>query len=400
MPTDPRPTDLPVGIHDLTFRTTSLSLTHAELARHTGAGLAKYHQGIGQRAMSIPAADEDIVTMAADAAAALTERHGTHQIRTLLFATETSIDQSKAAGVYVHALLGLHPHMRVVELKQACYGAAAAVQLATAIVHRDPAQQVLVVASDIARYDLDSPGEATQGAAAVAMLIAANPALAAIDPVSGLCTRDIMDFWRPNYRTTALVDGKKSLDAYLHALDCAWVDHQRCGGPALKDLHTVCYHQPFTRMAHKAHRHLLHTAGVEAEHGDIDAAIAPTTTYNEIVGNSYTASMFLALAALLDNAEPLDGVPIGLFSYGSGSVAEFLTARVTPGYRDFLHVAEHQHAIAQRREITYADYRQLRAHTPPVDGGRWEAPRASAGRYRLTGMHRHQRLYASTTAEG
>ncbi|MCX5205740.1 hydroxymethylglutaryl-CoA synthase [Streptomyces sp. NBC_00237] len=393
------PTDLPVGIHDLTFRTTSLSLTHAELARHTGASLAKYHQGIGQRAMSVPAADEDIVTMAADAAAALMERHDPHKIRTLLFATETGIDQSKAAGVYVHSLLGLHPHMRVVELKQACYGAAAAVQLATALVHQNPAQQVLVVASDIARYDLDSPGEATQGAAAVAMLIAAHPALAAIDPVAGLYTRDVMDFWRPNYRTTALVDGKKSSDAYLHALDHAWADHQRRGGQALKDLYTVCYHQPFTRMAHKAHRHLLHTAGTVADHGDIDRAIAPTTTYNEIVGNSYTASVFLALASLLDGTALLDGVSIGLFSYGSGSVAEFLTARVTPGYRDFLHVAEHQRAVTLRREITYADYRRLRAHTPPVDGGHWDAPQTSPGRYRLTGIDRHQRLYASTTAD-
>lgn len=35
MPTDPSKAS--VGIHDLTFATTSLCLTHEELARHTGA---------------------------------------------------------------------------------------------------------------------------------------------------------------------------------------------------------------------------------------------------------------------------------------------------------------------------------------------------------------------------
>lgn len=195
-------TEPPVGIHDLTFSTTTLVLTHDELARHTGANPAKYRHGIGQTSISIPTPDEDIVTMAAGAGAPIIERHGKDRIRTLLFATETGIDQSKAAGIYVHQLLGLNRNVRVVELKQACYGATAALQLACALVRTDPTQQVLVLAGDIARYDLDSPGEATQGAAAAAILIAAHPNIAVINAPSGLYTRDVMDFWRPNYRTT------------------------------------------------------------------------------------------------------------------------------------------------------------------------------------------------------
>ncbi|MEU6339036.1 hydroxymethylglutaryl-CoA synthase [Streptomyces cellulosae] len=392
------PNDRPIGIHDLTFRTTSLTLPHTELAQHADVSVAKYHHGIGQRSMSIPAADEDIVTMAAEAAQALIARHGAHQIRTLLFATETGIDQSKSAGVYVHSLLGLPAHVRVVELKQACYGATAALQLATALVRQDLTQHVLVVASDIARYDLDSPGEATQGAAAAAMLIAADPALATIEHPSGLYTRDIMDFWRPNYRSTALVDGRKSLKAYLHALDRAWSDHQERGGRPLHDLRTVCYHQPFTKMAHKAHEHLLRITGTKADLSDIDTALAPTTTYNEVIGNSYTASLYLALSSLLDSSADLDGSPIGLFSYGSGSVAEFFTAQVSPGYRSHLRTAEHHNTIARRGEISYATYRQLHSLTLPTDGGHWDAPLTSAGEYRLTGVHQHQRIYQPTRA--
>ncbi|MER5888645.1 hydroxymethylglutaryl-CoA synthase [Streptomyces sp. NPDC001941] len=386
--------ELPVGIHDLAFRTTSLALTHSELAAHTGANLAKYHQGIGQRAMSIPAADEDVVTLAADAGAAVLDRHGTTRLRTLLFATESGIDQSKAAGVYVHSLLDLPCDVRVVELKQACYGATAALQFANALVRQDPEEQVLVIASDVARYDLDSPGEATQGAAAAAMLVSAEPALAAIDRPSGLHTHDVMDFWRPNYRTTALVDGKKSLAAYLDALEAAYHDYEKRGGTHLSDLHTVCYHQPFTRMAHKAHHRLLRATGLPTDTGRIDADLAPTTAYNEVIGNSYTASVYLALASLLDSTPGLDGHSVGLFSYGSGSVAEFLTARITPGYHAHLRTAEHEQAIAQRREIGYDEYRQLHARTTPTDGATWEAPHTSPGPYRLTGIQEHQRIYA------
>ncbi|MFD3970102.1 hydroxymethylglutaryl-CoA synthase [Streptomyces cyaneofuscatus] len=382
-----------VGIRDLTFRTTSLSLTHAELARHTGANIAKYHKGIGQRAMSVPATDEDIVTMAADAVAAVLQRHGTTKLRTLLFATESSIDQSKAAGVYVHSLLGLPSHVRVVELKQACYGATAALQLAAALVHSDYNQQVLVVASDIARYDLNSPGESTQGAAAAAMLVSAEPALAAIERPSGLHTQDVMDFWRPNYRTTALVDGKKSLNAYLDALEGAWTDYRKHGGRKLNDLAAVCYHQPFTRMAHKAHHRLLRLSDLPTSRADIGVMLSPTTTYNETIGNSYTASLYLALASLLDSKTELEGQPIGLFSYGSGCVAEFLTVRIMPGYRRHLRTAQHERSISGRRSISYEEYRQHHALTTPTDGTTWLAAQETTGPYRLEGLKDHQRIY-------
>lgn len=389
-----------VGIHDLTFRTTSLQLTHAELARHTGVPLAKYHRGIGQQAMSIPAPDEDVITMAAHAAAAVVERHGPDRIRTLLFATETSIDQAKAGGLYVHSLLGLPPHIRVVELKQACYGATAALQFATALVHRDPDQQVLVLASDIARYDLDSPGEATQGAAAAALLVTARPALLEIDTPSGLFAREVMDFWRPNYRTAALVDGRSSVDAYLRALTGAWSDYRARGGTPLRNIHTMCYHQPFTRMAHKAHHHLLQQAGLPVDPEHIAAVLAPTTTYNQVLGNSYTASLSIALAALLDSATPLDGETVGLFSYGSGSVAEFLTATVRPGYRDHLRTDAHRAAVTDRRPISYADYRDLHASTLPTDGSRHATAGLTSGPYRLAGIHDHRRVYEATDPVG
>ncbi|MCC3653111.1 hydroxymethylglutaryl-CoA synthase [Streptomyces sp. S07_1.15] len=387
------PSDLAIGIHDLSFRTTGLVLSHTELARCNGTDIAKYHQGIGQRAMSLPTADEDIVTMAAAAAAPLVERHGTDRIRTVVLATESSVDQSKAAGIYVHSLLGMEPHVRVVEMKQACYSATAALQFAAGLVHRDPQEQVLVIASDISRYDLDSPGEATQGAAAAAMLVSADPALLELTRPSGLFTSDVMDFWRPNYRTTALVNGKESIAAYLEAVEGAWKDYQRRGGLPLEEFRAFCYHQPYTRMAFKAHRQLLETCGAQADEETLDHALAATTGYNETVGNSYTASMYLALAALLDDADDLTEQTVGLFSYGSGSVAEFFAGRVRAGYKALLRGEAHREAIGSRRAVDYGTYRELREQTLPTDGSWYELPHETRGPYRLAALRDHQRVY-------
>jgi hydroxymethylglutaryl-CoA synthase len=389
------PRDLDIGIHDLSLATTEYVLTHETLAAQNGSNVAKYHTGIGQRSMSVPAADEDIVTMAAAAAAPVIARHGADRIRTIVFATETSLDQAKAAGIHVHSLLGLPSATRVVELKQACYSGTAALQLAIGLVRRDHSQQVLVIASDVSKYELGSPGEATQGAAAVAMLVSAEPALVRIEDPSGLFTADIMDFWRPNYRSTALVDGRESINAYLQAVEGAWKDYTEQGGRALDEFSGFCYHQPFTKMAYKAHRHLLQHCEYDVEEAEINRAIAHTTTYNTVIGNSYTASMYVGLATLLDNADELTDQAIGFFSYGSGCVAEFFAGTVVPGYRSHLRSDTRRDAISRRQEIDYARYRELHENSFPVDGGDYPVPPETTGPYRLAGLFGHKRVYVS-----
>ncbi|MFF0206045.1 hydroxymethylglutaryl-CoA synthase [Streptomyces sp. NPDC005017] len=386
-------TESPIGIHDLSFATTEFVLSHEELAAYNGTEIGKYHVGIGQRSMSVPAADEDIVTLGAAAAAPIVARHGSDRIRTVVFATESSIDQAKSAGVYVHSLLGLPSACRVVELKQACYGATAALQFAIGLVRRDPSQQVLVVASDVSKYALDSPGEATQGAAAVAMLVAADPALVRIEDPSGVFTADVMDFWRPNYLSTALVDGQESISAYLQAVEGTWKDYSEQGGRPLEDFAAFCYHQPFTKMAYKAHRHLLNYCGRDTDKDVIESDLGRTTAYNAVIGNSYTASVYLGLAALLDQAEDLTERAVGFLSYGSGSVAEFFAGTVVPGYKEHLRTDANREAIDRRKPVDYAGYRELHEHSFPTDGSDQANPAQTSGPFRLAGISDHKRLY-------
>jgi hydroxymethylglutaryl-CoA synthase len=378
------------GIDQISFYTPQYFLDLRTLAEARGVDPDKYVHGIGQNKMGILPPDEDVVTMAASAAFPLKEQGALDGVETLLFATESGIDQSKAAGMFVHRLLELPERCRVVELKQACYSATAALRMAMGLVAMRPQSKVLVIASDVARYELGSPGESTQGAGAVAMTVSADPHLLAIDPEAGFYAEDVMDFWRPNYLSEALVDGKYSTLIYIKALKAAWKQYAEESGRSLDDFARFCYHIPFTRMAAKAHQKLAR--GISEE--DLEKVIGESLLYSREAGNCYAASMYVGLTSLLDNAaNDLGGQRIGLYSYGSGCVGEFFSGTVQPGYRDVLFTQKHQDLLAGRTELTFQQYEDIYNYGIPIDGGSHLFPQYRTGPFRFAGIEAHKRIY-------
>lgn len=377
-----------IGIHDLDVATSHYVLDLDTYAAQHGIEPAKFHLGLGQDTFSMPAPDEDIITMAAEATQNLLQRHDVSKIRQVLFATESSIDQSKAAGVYVHELLGLPANVRSVELKQACYSGTAALQMAVNAVARNPEEHVLVIMSDVARYALDSGGEPTQGAGAVAMLVAANPNLVEIEPESGLHTTDVNDFWRPNDSSTPFVDGQLSLDAYLNATNAAWDDLTTRRDLAITDIDRFLHHQPFTKMARKQLASLAEHTGVELS----DELIEESMSYNRSLGNTYTASLYFALTALLHNNHDLAGKRLGFFSYGSGAVAEFFTGIVQDDYQSHIYPAHVAKQLDNRVELSYEDYRELHLNHAATSES-FSTPKTTNAPFRFSGVTEHQRRY-------
>lgn len=384
-----------VGIDALHFYTPRYMLDLRLLARERAVDPQKYLTGLGQEWMSIAPPDEDIVTMAATAATDAIRGVDPHSIAMVLFATESAVDHSKAAGVWVHHLLELPRTCRVVEVKQACYSGVCALQLALPYIRQHPDKKVLLLTSDIARYGLNTPGEPTQGAAACAALLSASPRLVAIEPEAGYYTDHVMDFWRPTYLQEAIVDGKYSTRIYLTALGEAWAHYQMESKRALSDHARFCYHTPFARMAQKAHERLVSI--------NDSAPIAPETlarhinaslVYGKKLGNSYTASLFISLASLLEQTEEdLSSCRIGLFSYGSGCVAEYFSALVQPGYRRHLATDAHALLLSSRRPLSIGDYEQFYQYALPQDEGRHATPRHRTGAFRFQGVEAHERLY-------
>ena len=386
-----------VGIDDISFHASDFYLSLTTLAQHNGQNPDKYSIGLGQYQMGIPSLDTDIVTMGANAAFPLVNNKETDKIRTILFATESGIDQSKAAGIYVHQLLGLHENIRVVELKQACYSATAALHMACALVTHKPDQEVLIIASDVARYGLNTPGEATQGCGAVAMLVKTNPRLLVIHPEQGCYSEDVMDFWRPNYMDTALVDGKYSTQVYMKALRHSWKNYLQCGGRPYADIFRFCYHLPFGKMGEKAHRKLAITNNAMLSTEEIHRNLESMLYYNQYIGNSYSASLYISLISLLENEpEDLSNKTIGMFSYGSGCVSEFFSMTPLPEYRQLSRQRQHMAMLSQRAELSYDEYTKIFTYEWPVQGEEIELPCQTRGRYRLAAIKNHQRIYQQT----
>lgn len=384
-----------VGIDTLSFYTSHYALDLELLAKKRGVDPNKYHIGLGHRKMSVPSPDEDVVTMGANAGERAIRSIDPSSIEMLLFATESGIDQSKAAGIYIHDLLGLPERCRVIELKQACYSATIALQLALSFLRQHSDKKVLLIASDISRYGLKTPGESSQGCGAIAMVLSANPRILALEPEYGVVTENVMDFWRPNYADAALVEGKYSSKLYLSMLEKTWQQYSDLSGRNFADHAHYCYHTPVPKLVEKAHLHLAKLNGYENLSDELlQQHIHFSLEYGRKIGNSYTASLYIGLASLLDlTIEDLSGQRIGFYSYGSGCVAEYFSGVVQPGYEKMLDTRHHQQMLIERKALSYEEYEAFYLFQYPQDGTLCEIPHYTSGRFRLGTINDHKRIY-------
>ncbi|WP_392424080.1 hydroxymethylglutaryl-CoA synthase [Dolosigranulum pigrum] len=383
-----------IGIDKIGFYTPRIYVDMVKLAEARGIDPDKYTIGLGQEQMAVAPLSQDAVTMAANAALGILDDEDRQQIDMVLVGTESGVDHSKSVAVWVHQLTGIQPYARAVELKQACYSATASLQLALGHIALHPESKVLVVGTDIAKYGLETGGEPTQGAGAVAMVISANPRILTLAADAVSLTQDIADFWRPLYAKYAKVDGKFSNQAYLSTLTDVWETYKDVHGLQLSDFETLLFHTPYTKMGSKAIKQLAQTEPAE----DIERLqryYEASRLYNKRIGNIYTGSLYLSLLSLLEQGDELPaGARLGLFSYGSGAVGEFFTGTVQAGYREHLHRAEHEALLETRRALSIAEYEALLA-SDLDESGEVELSEfiAQSGEVVLSGVSNHIRQY-------
>ncbi|MGA3407401.1 hydroxymethylglutaryl-CoA synthase [Lactiplantibacillus pentosus] len=347
-----------VGIDKLHFATSHLYVDMAELATARQEEPDKYLIGIGQSRMAVIPPSQDTVTLAANAAAPMLTAADIEAIDLLIVGTESGIDNSKASAIYVARLLGLNRRVRTIEMKEACYAATAGLQLAQDHVRVHPDKKALVIGSDIARYGLNTPGEPTQGGGAVAMLVSADPQVLALGTESCVLSEDVMDFWRPLYHTTALVDGKYSSNIYIDYFQDVFKGYLQKTGMQPEDLAVLVFHLPYTKMGLKALRSALPLVD-NAKQASWLAHFEHARQLNRQVGNLYTGSLYLSLLSQLLTDDKLKaGDRLGLFSYGSGAEGEFFTGELQPDYEAGLDVGLPQR-LARRQRVSVSEYEKL-----------------------------------------
>ena len=270
---------MPVGIDDLAIYIPKLYLDYEDFALARGIDPKKLVNGIGVKKMALVDTNQDSACMAANACLKIMQKNHLNpdDIGRLYVATESSLDESKAMNSFVIGMLeqvydeGSFEHAGGIECKFACVSGSYAIYDNTNWIRaqENNGKAAIVVVSDIAKYDLGSAGEYTQGAGAVALLIKEDPRILALDPkVTSTIIKDEYDFYRPFGKETPLVNGmysnllyliqvKKAFDSYKEKAIKTGLIRLSDGESITDHIDLFAVHLPYRKMGEKALAYLL-----------------------------------------------------------------------------------------------------------------------------------------------
>jgi polyketide biosynthesis 3-hydroxy-3-methylglutaryl-CoA synthase-like enzyme PksG len=313
---------------------------------------------------------EDPVTNAVNAARPIIDGLSPEEkdrIEIVITSSESGIDYSKSITSYVHEHLGLGRNCRLVEVKQACYAATAALQMAVGYVASgiSPGAKVLLIATDVTLVD-EKTGytEPVMGTGAAAILIGDQPRAMAVDlGAFGNYSFETLDSARPSPEFD-IADVDRSLFAYLDCLANSFQQYRSKvnGVDFVGTFDYLTLHTPFAGLVKAAHRKMMRDvvkASPQQIEEDFTRRVRPALEYPSIVGNLCSGSVYLGLASIIDNAPYTGTTRVGLFSYGSGCSSEFYSGVIDRGSAEAqarFGIGDH---LRSRFELTFDEYTGL-----------------------------------------
>jgi hydroxymethylglutaryl-CoA synthase len=389
------------GIDDISIYIPKLYVDARDFAEARGLDPDKLERGLGISRMAIVDANQDPAVLAANACLKVMQKNklSPENVGRLYVATESALDESKAMNSYVIGMLeqvygsGSFQHCGGIECKFACVSGSYALYDNSNWIRAGEAdnQNALVVVSDIAKYDMGSSGEMTQGGGAIAMLLNDEPRLLEFDPkVTSTSIKNEYDFYRPFGKETPVVHGQYSNLLYLIQVKNALTDytkkalktgliHLEDGESMLDHMDYINMHLPYSNMGKKALAYLvrhewrstprwnkiIEQVGMEEPvpkdpRGTIESILADlefmqkdheftkrfakTNEYQEVyenkvassliaskmIGNLYTASLYLGFRSCLE-FEFQKGVDLDQKRFGFASYGSGSSAMVFSG---------------------------------------------------------------------
>lgn len=389
-----------VGIDSLSFYIPKIHLPIETLATNRGIDPLKLIKGLGLQKMALLDVYQDVVTLAANAAHKLLKNNSTikpAEIAKIYVGTESGVDSSKPVASYVLGLLEQiygersFKNCDAVDHTFACIGAVDAMQNAIDFIKVNPTKKAIVIATDYAKYDLNSTGEYTQGAGAIALLITSNPRILAFESKTGVATESVFDFFKPRrviqkktitgsalnedwngileteitiYKDQPVFEGQYSNECYINRITEAYQDFKTENSLENKKVYeswkAILMHLPYCYQGRRTFYEIVLNENPELI--DLTAAdakeqikafakselfmdvvknkIAPSEIASGQVGNIYTGSIFLGLVSTLthfsENGTNLDNQPLGFIAYGSGAKSKVFEGIIQPNWQNAL----------------------------------------------------------------
>jgi 3-hydroxy-3-methylglutaryl CoA synthase len=343
-----------IGILGYAGYVPSFRLTRSEVSRAWGRPPPS-PQGDGERAVAN--ADEDSLTVAAEAAFRCLRVADGHPPDGVYFASTTAPDHERSVAAVIAAAADLPRAIRTADLTGSLKAGTTALLAGLDAVKGGPAWSVLIASGDCRLAEPGASAEAFIGDGGAAFLVGEGDALATVEAACSVA-EDFPGTWRPGRdrffrsddETFAAQYGyhRTVLEAMRRLLDRAKIDPQRLSS-------VIC---PSPDPA--AYAAVAKASGVPSLFFDEPLARS--------VGFAGAASPLLHLARCLDRAEP--GQLILMLGYGNGadaillSVTDRIDAHRPRASRDLLAGGQPLPSY-----LTYLQYRDLlRRHDGPRGG--------------------------------
>ena len=289
-----------------------------EIAKVWGTDAESYKKGLMLREKSVPAPDEDTITMSVEATRNALMRCGIDpkRIGAVYVGSESHPYAVKPSGTVLAEAIGAVPDVHCADYEFACKAGSEAMFVTLSLVKSGEMDYALAVGGDTSQ---GAPGDALEysAAAGAAAFIMGREDLIAVCDFTYSYMTDTPDFWRREYQYYPQHAGRFTGEpAYFkHVTNSAKTILERSGMKP-SDFAYAVFHQPNGKFPMRAGKMLGFTKE-QMEPG----WLSPT------LGNTYSGSSPMGLTATLDVAKP--GDRILMTSYGSGAGSDSFIWTVT-----------------------------------------------------------------------
>jgi hydroxymethylglutaryl-CoA synthase len=290
-----------------------------EISKVWGADAPSYKKGLELEQKSVPAADEDTITLSVEAArnALKRARINPQDIGCIYVGSESHPYAVKPSGLTVAEAIGATPNCHCADFEFACKAGSEGMYVAYSQVKAGLVKYGIGIGADTSQ---GAPGDALEysaaaGAAAFIMGSGDNVAVT-IDETFSFMT-DTPDFWRREHKFYPEHGGRFTGDpAFFRITGGAVNGILAKSGMKPSDFDYVVFHQPNGKFPKRAAERL----GFSFEQIDVGRLVPK-------LGNTYSGASPLGLSAILDVAKP--GDRILMCSYGSGAGSDAFIYTVT-----------------------------------------------------------------------
>ncbi|MCI4364846.1 MAG: hydroxymethylglutaryl-CoA synthase [Thermoplasmata archaeon] len=326
-------------------------ITPTEIGRVWGADGEGMGLALNVQRKSVPAPDEDTITISTEALRTALVRGGIdpQTIGALYVGSESHPYAVKPTATVVAQAVGATPNLTAADFEFACKAGTAAIQTCLGLVGADMIRYGVAIGTDTSQ---GAPGDALEysaSAGGAAFVIGREKVIARVNRTLSYTT-DTPDFWRREGQRYPSHGGRFTGEpAYFrHVTECARRMFEAVG-TAPKDYAHVIFHQPNGKFPVRVGKQLGFT--------DAQMRYGLVTPF---IGNTYSGAALIGLANVLDHTTPGERILMVGYGSGAGSDAFDLEATEEVAVYDRSYGRTTQEYLEGGVEIPYAVYAKFR----------------------------------------